>query len=174
MLRLLAVVALVAALAALATFAGCSKRSGEPTMFTGRTLSNNEVVLASNGALTGKLSYAEVNSEWLAWAYADFRRELSAGQFGVVKWDNKSQCTLFASAFEVYCQKRYFAQSFHSGTVADGIAVGTRWYKVSPTMGHAVNMIITERGIVDFEPQSGRFVALNQDQISSSFMKKFD
>ena len=102
---------LVALLAIFVALAGCSKRSGEPTMFTGRTLSNNEVILAVNGALTGKASYAEVNSEWLAWAYADFRRELSAGQFGVVKLDNKSQCTLFASAFEVYCQKRYFAQS---------------------------------------------------------------
>jgi len=165
---------LVALLAIFVALAGYSKRSGEPTMFTGRTLSNNEVILAVNGALTGKASYAEVNSEWLAWAYADFRRELSAGQFGVTRWDNKSQCTLFASAFEVYCQKRYFAQSFHSGTKADGIAVGVRWYKETPTMGHAVNIIITERGIIDFEPQSGRVLALGDDKIVSSFMKKFD
>ena len=167
-------VALLAALVAFAAFIGCSKRSGEPTMFTGRTLSNNEIILLVNGAFTGKASYAEVNSEWLTWAYADFRKELSAGQFGVVKWDNKSQCTLFASAFEVYCQKRYFAQSFHSGTKADCIAVGTRWYKVGPNLGHAVNIVRTERGIIDFEPQSGRFLALNQDEINSSFMRKFD
>lgn len=154
--------------------AGCSKRSGEPTMFTGRVISREAVSLATGGVQTGKLLYAEVNSAWLTWAYDDFRRELSDGVFGVVGWDNRSQCTLFASAFEVYCQKRYFAQGFHASIPAPGIAVGTRWYQVDDANGHALNLVLTERGLVDFEPQTGRFVALTQRQIASSYLKKFD
>jgi hypothetical protein len=143
-------------------------------MFTGRTISKEAVYLAVNGAQTGKSLYAEVNSAWLLWAYDDFRKELSSGQFGVAKWDNRSQCTLFASAFEVYCQKRYFAQAFHSSIPAEGIAVGTRWYMPTNTTGHALNMVFTERGLLNFEPQTGLFVVLTSDQIDSSYMKKFD
>lgn len=169
MLRLATVLAVLAL-----AFAGCSKRSGEPAMFTGRTVSRDAVAIATGGAHTGKLVYAEVNSAWLAWAYDDFRRELSAGSYGVTGWDNRSQCTLFASAFEVYCQKRYFAQAFHNRIPAPGIAVGTRWYRPDEFTGHALNIVFTEKGVVDFEPQTGRIVTLTPPQRLSSYLKKFD
>lgn len=155
-------------------FIGCAKKSGEPEMFTGRTVSRDAVSLATDGAQTGKLSYAEVNSAWLAWAYDDFRRELSAGPYGVTGWDDRSQCTLFASSFEVYCQKRYHAQAFHSRISAPGIAVGTRWYSPTDDTGHALNIVFTERGVVDFEPQTGRIVTLTPAQRRSSSLMKFD
>lgn len=165
-------IALVVALVLL--LAGCAKKSGEPAMFTGRVLSRLDVAVATGPAQTGKMTYAEVNSAWLEWAYADFRAELSAGQYGVMGWDNRAQCTLFSTSFESYAQRRYFAQGWHSKIPAPGIAVGSRWYSPTPGTGHALNVVLTERGALDFEPQTGRFVTLTASQIASSYLLKFD
>lgn len=159
----------------LAPFTGCARKAGEPAMFTGKVYSPLEVgALVGGGAYYGKAQYAEVSTAWLKWAYDDFRAELSAGQFGVVSWDDRAQCTLFASAFEVYCQKRYFAQAFHSRIPAPGIAVGVRWFHPTPDTGHAINPVLTELGLVEFEPQTGKFLALTAAQRDSSYLKKFD
>lgn len=169
-----AALALVVLSAAL-FLASCAKKSGEPTMFTGKTHTQQEL-RAELGFVGnyGKLSYAQVSEAWLQWAYADFRAELSAGQFGVVKWDDRSQCTLFATAFEVFCQKRYFAQAFHSSIPAPGVAVGTIWFQPAPGQGHAVNVVRTERGVRYLEPQTGRFLELTATQLSSIYFRKFD
>lgn len=162
-------------LALLLLLASCAKKSGEPTMFTGKSYTQQQlrVELGIVGNY-GKLQYAEVSEAWIQWAYADFRAELSAGQFGVTKWDDRSQCTLFASAFEVYCQKRYFAQAFHSSIPAPGIAVGTMWFTPAPGQGHAINVVRTESGVRYFEPQTGRFLNLTSVQIASTYFRKFD
>jgi hypothetical protein len=169
--------ALVLAIA-LAAAGGCARKSGEPVMFTGKTLAQADVIAAAGGlsspTFCGKLQYAEVNSAWLAWAYDDFRAELSAGQFGVVKWDDRAECTFFASSFEVFCQKRYFAQAFHSAIPAPGIAVGTMWFVPGTGQGHAINLVLTETGRRFFEPQTGKFLDLTPAQIASAYYRKFD
>ena len=165
----------VAAMSPLALLSGCSRKADEPVMFTGRTLAQAEVRdQAGTFVFCGKLQYAEVNSDWLLWAYNDFRAELSAGQYGVLKWDNRSQCTFFATSFEAFCQKRYFAQAFHATIPAPGIAVGTIWFLLAPNEGHAVNIVLTERGRRIFEPQTGRFIDLSPEQFASGYFRKFD
>lgn len=165
---LILVVAVVLGLAA------CARKSGEPKMFTGKSATRQELTAKVGWASFGKLQYAEVSEEWLKWAYSDFRAELSEGQFGVTKWDDRSQCTLFASAFEVYCQKRYFAQAFHSSIPAPGIGVGTMWFNPAPGQGHAINVVLTEAGVCYFEPQTGKFLDLTPAQIASTYFRKFD
>lgn len=157
--------------------AACSKKSGEPPMFTGKVLSRADILGASGQAMMGKFTYAEVNDEWLKWAYADFRSELAEGAYGVVGWDDRSQCTFFATSFEAYSQKRYHAQAWHSRIPAPGVAVGTRWYLPNPDnpqIGHALNVVFTKQGPVNFEPQTGRLVALSDLQKKSTYLQKFD
>lgn len=159
----------------LALVTGCARKSGEPVMFTGKTLTQADVRGAAGAfSFCGKLQYAEVNSAWLIWAYDDFRAELSAGAYGVVKWDNRAECTFFATSFEAFCQKRYFAQAFHARIPAPGIAVGTIWYTPAAGDGHAVNVVLTERGRQIFEPQTGKFLDLTQEQFASAYFRKFD
>jgi carbohydrate-selective porin OprB len=148
---------------------GCARKSGEPVEFTGKVLSAAEV-----SGLCGKTQYAEVNSAWLAWVYADFRAELSAGQYGVQTWDNRAECTFFATSFEVFAQKRYFAQAWHASIPAPGIAVGTVWYHPTATTGHAVNIVYTESGPRYFEQQTGATITLTPGQLASVYFRKFD
>ncbi len=159
----------------LLAFASCSRKADEPVMFTGKTLAQSDVRNAA-GFVTflGKAQYAEVNSAWLQWCYSDFRAELSAGAFGVTKWDDRAECTFFATSFEAFCQKRYFAQAFHSSIPAPGIAVGTIWFQPAPGQGHAVNVVITESGARYFEPQTGKFLNLTSAQVASISFRKFD
>ncbi len=154
---------------------GCARKSGEPVMFTGKTFDQVEMRTETKEfCLLGKTQYAQVSREWVLWCYQDYRAWMSEGPFGVVKWDDRSQCTFFATAFEVYAQRRYFAQAFHNRIPAPGIAVGTIWYVSSPNLGHAVNVIVTERGREFFEPQTGKFFSLTDSQVASMYQFKFD
>lgn len=160
------------------TFAGCSRKFGEPKIFTGGVISKLDILKEHTIIYSGKHVYATVNREWILWAYDDFRNWLAQGQYGVLKWDDRSQCTLFSAAFEVYCQIAFFRQAFHDSIPAQGIAVGTIWYlpnyPIDFSTGHAINMIITQNGMEYFEPQTGKFITLTSDQISTAFLKKFD
>lgn len=170
----------LAALLIIAIFVGCSRKDGEPQVFTGKELDRNAAISSVGyGVNLGKLAYAQVNRDWILWCYADYRKWIGSGQYGVMRWDDRSQCTFFASSFEVYVQMAYFRQAFHNGIKSPGAAVGTIWYLTNPELGfnspgHAVNMILTQNGIEYFEPQSGKFVILSAEQINSAYFKKFD
>lgn len=158
----------------------CSRKSDEPPIFNGQTINKLSLMVAYNVPTTGKASYAVVNRDWVLWAYDDYRKWLGSGAYGVTKWDDRSQCTLFATAFEVYCQLAFFRQGFHSDIQAKGIAVGTVWYFTFTPMqqgmleGHAVNQIITQNGMEYFEPQTGKFIQLTDGQRLSTYFSKFD
>ncbi len=155
----------------------CAKRTDEPTMFTGRVLTPGDMSRVIGGLTSyGKDSYAEVNRDWLLWAYQDFRKELGAGQYGVTTWTNRSQCTFFTTRFEGYAQQRYFAQAFHSAIPAPGIAVGAQWYHDTPTTRHALCVVMTQRGVEFFDPQVGQFTILTSVQAGflSVTNRKFD
>lgn len=165
----------VATLAA-ALGAGCARKQGEPRIYTDTVLSRAEVMNLIGFASLGKNAYAVVNRDWLLWAYDDYRKWIAEGAYGIVKWDDKSQCTFFATAFEVFAQKRFFAHSFHGSIKADGIAVGTLWYLPSAgaALGHAVNVVITARGREFFEPQTGKFIDVTAAQMTGAYFRKMD
>jgi len=118
----------LAALSPLALVTGCSRQSGEPAIFTGKVYSADQVRTACGWAFLGKAQYAEINRDWLPWYYAQFRAEIAAGAYGVVKWEPNACCTFFASRFASGAQLHYFAQNWNTGLAANGIAVGKRWY----------------------------------------------
>lgn len=173
--RWLLLICLAAGAAFLSLPIGCARKAGEPVMFTGKVYDRVQMAEIAGGAFFGKTQYAEVSHAWLLWAYDDFRAEISAGQFGVTGWDDRAECTFFTTAFEAFAQKRYFAQAFHSSIPAPGIAVGAQWYTLAADgEGHSLVVAITERGREFFEPQTGKFVTLTQEQIDSTYHRKFD
>lgn len=158
-----------------ALFFGCSKEIGEPNIYTGKIFTADQLRLKI-GPFTplGKANYAEVNTAALPWVYKAFRKDLSSGQYGILVWDDRSECTFFSTAFEYFAQRRFFAEGWASPIKSPQIAVGTIWYVISPGQRHAINIILSESGIVYFEPQTGKIVTLTPEQENSILFEKFD
>lgn len=158
-------------------FTACSKKSGEPDMFTGKVYSSVEVRALVPGATLGKNSYAQVNRAWVEWFYSEFRSKLSEGQYGVVHWDGRFTCTSFTTKFCGDAQMRYFAQSFHSRIKAPSAGIGEFWYHPGGNWlgnGHALVICLTENGREFFEPQTGKWVSLTPAETTATIIKKFD
>lgn len=168
-------IGLVCLLSSLLVFS-CSRKSGEPRIFNDKVIPVSELLALTGYSVTGKLAYAQVNRDWLLWVYNDYRSWISEGGFGVVKWDDKAQCTFFVTSFEVFAQKRYFAHAFHSRIDASGIAIGPVWYRPDPAVniGHAVCACHTQNGVEYFDPQTGKFVILTPAQLAAVYFRKFD
>lgn len=117
------------------------------------------------------LGYAPVNSKWLAGYYDEFRADLH--RRGVVKWEGRFDCNKFATAYASGAQMRYFRDSFHSWAPTQALAVGEIWFRPTPTTAHAVNIVLTERGPLVIEPQTGRELVLTEAQRASVFYCRF-
>jgi len=159
----------------LIVLANCSRQSGEPAIYTGRIYSAEQVRELCGWAFLGKATYAEVNRDWLPWYYAQFRSEIAAGAYGVVKWQPDAACTFFASRFASGSQLRFFAQNWNTGLATHGIAVGKRWYtQVGGKTAHALIQAITQNGLEFFEPQTGQFVTLAGTELTATQLSEFD
>jgi hypothetical protein len=169
---------IIGALVAL-VLAGCFRKSDEPVMFTGQVVQREQVkTLAGGWASTGKLTYAVVTREWVEWHYGQFRSQLSAGTYGIVRWDGRFSCTSFTTKFCADAQMRYFAQSFHSTIQAQSIGLGEWWYDPKADgvgLGHAVVAVLTAPDRLEFfEPQTGQWVKLTAQEQASAYLRKFD
>jgi len=157
--------------------AACAKKRGEPTMFTGVTLSTAQIQAQIPGVVSfGKASYAQVSRAWVEWFYSEYRANLSEGAFGVVHWDGRFTCTSFVTKFCADAQMRYFAQSFHTGG-APSIGIGEFWFQPAGDWsrpGHALVVCFTENGREFFEPQTGKWVNLTPAELAASRHRKFD
>jgi hypothetical protein len=155
---------------AAAILPSCAKERGEPTLYTGKVLTAAEVKAALPFSTTGSTSYAQVSSQWMEWYYAKFRAELSAGVYGVTRWDGAFKCTAFTTRFVADAQLRYFAQSFHAeiSNQAPAVALGELWYipdSSTGAIGHALVVALTEDPAKRyFEPQTGRWVQLTASE----------
>jgi hypothetical protein len=155
--------------------ASCAKQSGEPDQFTGKTFTGAQVRADVPGATLGSLAYAEVNPAWLEWYYPKFRDDLSAGAYGITKWDGSFKCTAFTTLFVAEAQMTFFKQSFHSTVGAQSVALGEFWYMpAGSTVGHALVVALTPQGRRFFEPQTGKWVTLTQAEVNSAFLRKFN
>lgn len=154
---------------------GCAKQSGEPDIFTGKVITAAEVRTALPAATLGSRAYAEVNPAWLEWYYTKFRDDLSAGAYGIVKWDGSFKCTAFAGKFVNDAQMRFFAQSFHSSIAAQSVGLGEFWYQPTGAVdGHALVVALTPQGRRFFEPQTGKWVTLSATEINSAYLRKLN
>lgn len=154
--------------------AGCGK-TPERELGTPQTVSNAQLRAALSGLpapILPDVGYAVVNSAALSGYYADYRAELF--RQGVVKWEGKFDCNKFASAYAAGAQMRFYRERFHSWAPGQAAAIGEAWYVPGWARGqaHAVNLALTERGLVWIEPQTGReFTPTGAERASVSLVK---
>lgn len=139
---------------------------------TGRVMNPVDVLHAAPGAVLGDRYYAEVNSASLPKLYSDFRDQLF--EYGIVKREDNYTCKHFAALFAEMAQARYFKESFRSRGQARALAIGSIWYvRDDDQVPHAIVQVLTERGRIYFEPQTGREVALSPKEEASTYFRFF-
>lgn len=167
-----------------ATMSSCSKKATNTLPYT------NEVVPAyfvdmrwklmssvkDTGSFpyTGDSTYAIVNYDWMFQFYETWRDELFKQD--VVKWDDKFDCNKFASSYIARAQIEYYKQTWKTGK-PQALAMAEIWYveRETPTTkyNHAIVAALTNKGLVFFEPQTGKQIFLTEKQQASIYLKKF-
>ncbi len=141
-----------------------------PTAATGRVLGRADVCQLVPRAIMGDEAYAEVNSQWLPGFYTRFRTELS--RLGVVNWDRRFDCNRFAELYTGVAQIAFFREAFHSSIKAQALAVGPLWYRRDNDLGaHAIVQVLTERGIIYIDPQTGAQIQLTPQELASAYLQ---
>lgn len=147
----------------------CSRSGGEAALGTGKVLERSSLPLKG---WVGDEAYAEVRSAALPQMQELFRSHLS--ELGLVKWDARFDCNRFAALFIACAQARFAALSWHSETKAQGLALAEFWYRpAGKASGHAIVAAATERGLLFWEPQTGREVQLSSEEIRSAYLVKW-
>jgi hypothetical protein len=133
-------------------------------------LDQTEVRLLIPRAYVGDESYAEVNSAWLPAYYSRFRTELS--RLGIMRGTERFDCNRFAEMNTGMAQIMFFREVFHSGIAAQALAVGPFWYWPEGSQSiHAIVQIVTERGVIFLDPQTGVILELTPAEIASAFLQ---
>jgi hypothetical protein len=152
---------------------GCATQTmanNRVTAATGRVMSRAEVTTVVPRAYLGDQTYAEVNSEWLKEFYPQFRAELF--RLGISKWENRYDCNRFAELYTAVAQATFYRQAFHSPIRAQSLALGTYWYiRRDGRGGHALVQVLTERGVIFIEPQTGELVNLTPAESASAYLQ---
>jgi hypothetical protein len=107
-------------------------------------------------------------SEWIFDKfYPWFHEELT--RYGVSEWNKKFDCDDFAAFF------RILAQICHkkSKGSTDGLAVGEIHYDQENTGPHAINVVLTEKGPIFIEPQTGEQLILTKNEQNSIYRVRF-
>lgn len=139
---------------------------------TGKVMNPGDILQQAPGALLGDKFYAEVNSASLPKLYDDFREELF--EHGIVQSDERYTCKHFAALFAELAQAKYFKESHRTDTKARALAIGSFWYVRDNDGGpHAIVQILTERGRIYFEPQTGKEVKLSEKEEASAYFRFF-
>ncbi len=136
----------------------------------GANLSNREMRGILPMAFLPDNGYSIVHTEWLRSYYRAFRRDLFSKD--IVGWEGRFDCNKFAAAYASGAQMRFFREQFHSRNQAQAAAVGEAWYR-GPVGPHAVNIAITENGLVFIDPQTGKFLTLSPEELASIYYVRF-
>lgn len=100
----------------------------------------------------GDSDYALPKAEWLTGTFFEF---FNGWRFdhNLNEWSNKNDCDNASSLF--FC----FSQICHAkgDRPEQAVAVGELFYKIGgdQAKGHAVNVAITDKGVITIEPQTG-------------------
>ncbi len=99
--------------------------------------------------------------------YPWFQGELK--RYGVSEWTKKFDCDDFAAFFRILAQ---ICHKKSKGTT-DGLAIGEVHYEQSDASFHAVNVVLTEKGPIFIEPQTGQQLILTKDEEKSIYRVRF-
>lgn len=152
----------------LTLFPGCAKKP--ETITTGVNLRAGDVRATIPGVVLPDEGYAQVRSAWLPGYYQEFREDLFRRD--VVKWEGRFDCNKFATAYASGAQMRFYRDQFHSWNPAQALAIGEVWY-LSPRGPHAINVALTDRGMLFIEPQTGQEITLSSVEKQSIYYARF-
>lgn len=158
-------------------FFGCSPKTSEVPSTTGTTYTNVEfrAALADTVmfALLPDQGYSQVSSAFLKSYYAAFRADLFSK--GIAGWEGRFDCNKFATAYASGAQMQFYRETFHSRIPAQALAIGEVWYLPAWANGgaHAINVAVTERGVLFIEPQTGNEVILTNAERRSIYYCRF-
>lgn len=119
-------------------------------------------------------TYAEVNADALPAYYDWFRSKLHG--LGLVHGNPRADCDNFADLYAALLQLRlHLAQWETSGLPrAEALAVARYWYRPKGgPVGHAINAVATQRGLLFIEPQTGATLNLSPDEVASRYRTLF-
>jgi hypothetical protein len=151
---------------------GAKVTRGSVTLTTGRVFTRADMQRQTSTNYFGDEAYAEVNSAWLPKFNQEFRRELH--RLGIVRWNDRFDCNRFAELFIALAQARFYRESFHSDTPARALAMGPYWYVREDGRGtHAVVQVLTERGRIFVDPQTGGEVQLTRSEAALAYFQFF-
>jgi len=146
----------------------CSKKDSAP-------ITNNDKLIIYQQSnfpyFAAQSSYNKVNYQWVIDSYQDYRGYIAQGAMGVVKWDELTLCTYFSNSYAVWAQKQFQEYAWYHQVNNKQIAVGVTWYMKNTQFGHAINVIYTERGKEYFEPQTGKFIELTQEEKNTIYFE---
>jgi hypothetical protein len=115
------------------------------------------------------VDYAKPTTRWLTTTfYTYFLDWLKVN--GLEKWKNKFDCDNFEAVYYA------FAHACHSKSdrSEEGIAVGQMFYKLDGGRGgHAINVAVTDDGLIFIEPQNGRRIQLSTAERESCWFVRF-
>ena len=112
-------------------------------------------------------TYARPTSTYLLGQFYDFYQAWMT-EHNLYKWRDKWDCDNFSSTFYVFSQMCHTK----SDRPEEGIAVGELFY-FPPAGGHAINLAITEKGLIIIEPQTGKEMMLEDFEKESAVMIRF-
>lgn len=116
------------------------------------------------------VDYALPKASWLTGTFYDFYNGWRFDH-NLNEWANKNDCDNFASLFYA------FSQICHakSNREEQGIAVGELFYFIGgdKNRGHAINIAMTDKGLIAIEPQNGRIQELTKAEKESAWFIRF-
>jgi hypothetical protein len=156
----------------LATFASALSAAPKSRLSTGRVIHPADILQAAPGTLLGDRYYAEVDSTSLPKLYRAFRKELL--EHGIVERSDRYTCKHFAALFAEMAQARFYKENVRTESQARALAIGSIWYLRDDGQGpHAIVQVLTERGRVYLEPQTGEELQLSTKEEASAYFRFF-
>jgi hypothetical protein len=166
------------------SLSSCSKKSTNALPYTNDSIPAyfidtqwkllSKVQNSGSFPFTGDKDYAVVNYDWLFEFYEVWRDEIFAQN--VIKWDDKFDCNKFATSYIARAQIEYFKITWGNNK-PQALALAEIWFTEKETKtakyNHAIVAALTNKGLVFFEPQTGKQIILTEKQQASIYLKKF-
>lgn len=112
--------------------------------------------------------YARPTTNYLLGKYYDFYRQWLI-EHKLYTWKDRWDCDNFSSTFYVFAQMCHIKSS----RPEQGIAVGEMFFMQDSGGGHAVNLAITEKGVIIIEPQDGKEIFLSENELENTHLIRF-
>lgn len=113
--------------------------------------------------------YARPTTNFLTGKFYNFYKNWLS-EHNIDTWQAKWDCDNFSSTYYTFTQICHA----NAGRNEQGISVGEFFYKIGGNgTGHAINIAVTEKGVIFIEPQTGKEVGLSEEEMLSCPLVRF-